>query len=512
MKTFEKVIVLDFGGGYTQLIARKVRDLKVYCEILPYNISFDDLLKAKPSALILSGGTASIYADDAPRCDLRLYTLDIPILGICYGMHLMAMDLGGAVTRGEGEECGNTDLSVLEGKEGIFTGLDKEFCARVSCGDRVTKAPPGFKVLLQNKNIPVGMGDDSRKFYGLQLHPEVFHARQGHIILKNFLEKICRLSRDWMMENFVENSIVRIREKAGADGRAVCGLSGGIDSSVAAVLVHRALGERLTCIFVDNGLLRKGEKEHVLAAFRERFKMEIIAVDAADEFLRLLRGVTDPEQKRKIIGNHFIRVFEREAEKLGGMDFLVQGTLYPDVIESSTAAGVVIKSHHNVGGLPEDMRFSLIEPLKYLFKDEVRRVALELGLPEEIVWRHPFPGPGLAVRVLGEVTREKLAILREADHIIVEEIKKAGLYRDIWQAFAVLPDIFSVGVKGDRRTYARTIVLRAVTSRDGMTADWYPIPYEVLGIISNRLVNEIPEVNRFVYDLTSKPPSTIEWE
>ncbi len=314
------------------------------------------------------------------------------------------------------------------------------------------------------------------------------------------------------MGNFVKNSIAEIKEKAGADGSAVCGLSGGIDSSVAAMLAHRALGERLTCIFVDNGLLRKGEKEYVLTTFRERFKMEIVAVDAADEFLKLLRGVTDPEQKRKIIGNHFIRVFEREAEKLGAIDFLVQGTLYPDIIESSTATGDVIKSHHNVGGLPEDMRFSLIEPLKYLFKDEVRRVALELGLPEEIGFRHPFPGPGLAVRVLGEVTREKLAILREADHIVVEEIKKAGLYRDIWQAFAVLPDIFSVGVKGDRRTYAHTIVLRAVASRDGMTADWYPIPYEVLGIISNRLVNEIPEVNRFVYDLTSKPPSTIEWE
>ncbi len=512
MKTFEKVIILDFGGGYTQLIARRVRELQVYCEIMPYNISFDDLLRAKPSALIFSGGTASIYTDNAPRCDSRLYTLNIPVLGICYGMQLMTLDLGGTVIRADIEECGNTALSVLEGKEGIFTGLDKEFYARISCGDRVAKAPPGFKILLQSKNIMVGIGDDSRKFYGLQLHPEVFCTLQGDIVLKNFLEKICHFSGNWTMGNFVKNSIAEIKEKAGADGSAVCGLSGGIDSSVAAMLAHRALGERLTCIFVDNGLLRKGEKEYVLTTFRERFKMEIVAVDAADEFLKLLRGVTDPEQKRKIIGNHFIRVFEREAEKLGAIDFLVQGTLYPDIIESSTATGDVIKSHHNVGGLPEDMRFSLIEPLKYLFKDEVRRVALELGLPEEIVFRHPFPGPGLAVRVLGEVTREKLAILREADHIVVEEIKKAGLYRDIWQAFAVLPDIFSVGVKGDRRTYAHTIVLRAVASRDGMTADWYPIPYEVLGIISNRLVNEIPEVNRFVYDLTSKPPSTIEWE
>lgn len=518
MIALEKVIILDLGGQDTQLIARKIRELKVYCEIMPYSTSFNILLAANPSALILAGGPDSIYKDNAPRCDPRIYTLDIPVLGICYGMQLMARDLGGEVI--QSREQGHrkvlltvVEKSVVEEGEGLFTGLGKEFPAWINCSDRVTKAPPGFKVLAQGPHIPVAaMGDVSRKLFGLQFCPEAPHTPQGDLLLKNYLEKICSFSGNWTMENFVKNTIMEIKEKVGPDARAVCGLSGGIDSSVAAVLVHRALGERLTCIFVDHGLLRKGEKGQVLSLFSGEFKMKIITVDAADEMLGLLRGVSDPEQKRKIIGNHFIRVFEREAEKMGRADFLVQGTLYPDVIESSTAAGAVIKSHHNVGGLPEDMRFSLIEPLKFLFKDEVRQVAAELGLPEEIVWRHPFPGPGLAVRVLGEVTPEKIAIVREADYIIVEEIKKAGLYRDIWQAFAVLPGIYSVGVKGGCRTYAHTIVLRAVTSQDGMTADWYPIPYEVLRTISTRLVNEIPEVNRFVYDLTSKPPSTIEWE
>ena len=513
MKALEKVIILDFGGQDGQLIARKIRKLKVYCEIMPYSTSFKILLAENPSALILAGGPDSIYKDNAPRCDTRIYTLDIPVLGICYGMQLMAGDLGGEVIQGRDQGYGEAALSVIEEGEGLFAGLGNEFPAWVNYGDQVKKAPPGFKVLAQGSHVPVAaMVDISRKLFGLQFHPEDPHTPQGDLLLKNYLEKICGLSGDWTMENFVKNSIMEIRKKVGPDARAVCGLSGGIDSSVAAMLVHRALGERLTCIFVDHGLMRKGEKEQALSTFSGGFKMKIIAVDTADEMLALLRGVSDPEQKRKIIGNHFIRVFEREAEKLGRTDFLVQGTLYPDVIESSTAAGAVIKSHHNVGGLPEDMHFSLIEPLKYLFKDEVREVAAELGLPEEIVWRHPFPGPGLAVRVLGEVTPEKIAIVREADYIIVEEIKKAGLYRDIWQAFAVLPGIYSVGVRGGSRTYAHTIVLRAVTSQDGMTAGWYPIPYEVLQAISTRLVNEIPEVNRFVYDLTAKPPSTIEWE
>ena len=508
----EKVIILDFGGQYTQLIARMIREQKVYCEILPYNVSLEELLQAKPSALIFSGGLASVYEPEAPYCDPRFYRLGIPVLGICYGMQLMARDLGGEILQAPIQEYGRTFLSVTESGE-LFKGLGKRFVAWMSHADQVTAVPPGFRVLAQSKDTPVAaMADETAKLYGLQFHPEVIHTPQWQAILSNFLFRICRFSGEWTIENFVENSIREIREQAGPHGRAVCGLSGGVDSSVAAMLVHKAIGPRLFCIFVDHGLLRKGEKEEVLSTFQDKFNMQIIAVDAAEEFLKLLEGVTDPEEKRKIIGRHFIRVFEREAKKLGDIDFLVQGTLYPDVIESGTATAALIKSHHNVGGLPEDMQLALIEPLKYLFKDEVRRVGEELGLPEEMVWRHPFPGPGLAVRILGEVTPEKLSILREADNIIVEEIKRAGLYRKIWQVFAVLPNILSVGVKGDRRTYAHTVALRAVTSRDGMTADWYPIPYEVLSTISSRLVNEIPQVNRFVYDLTSKPPSTIEWE
>ncbi|RJX25806.1 MAG: glutamine-hydrolyzing GMP synthase [Dethiobacter sp.] len=508
----EKVIILDFGGQYTQLIARRVRELKVYCEIIPYNVSFEELAASRPSALIFSGGSASVYEPGAPQCDPRFYRMGIPVLGICYGMQLMARDLGGEVIGAHNQEYGRTYLSVQEEAD-LFKGLGKSIDAWMSHGDQVTKVPPGFRTIAESTNTPVAaMADSTTKLYGLQFHPEVIHTPQGQLILSNFLFRVCRFSGEWTMENFVENSIREIEEKVGPHGKAVCGLSGGVDSSVAAMLVHKAIGSRLTCIFVDHGLLRKGEREQVLSTFQGKFNMQVIGVDAAEELLNLLKGVTDPEEKRKIIGNHFIRVFEREAEKLGDIDFLVQGTLYPDVIESGTATAAVIKSHHNVGGLPEDMQLALIEPLKYLFKDEARKVAEELGLPEEIVWRHPFPGPGLAVRILGEVTPEKLAILREADHIIVEEIKKAGLYRKIWQVFAVLPNILSVGVKGDRRTYAHTVVLRAVTSQDGMTADWYPITYEVLGTISSRLVNEIPQVNRFVYDLTSKPPSTIEWE
>ncbi len=512
MLSSEKVVIVDFGGQYTQLIARRVREHKVYCEIVPYNTPYEKIEAAGPGALIFSGGSASVYAEDAPRCDARLYELGIPLLGICYGMQVMAQDLGGDVLRARNQEYGKTYIHIKKNNS-LLSGLGNRFTAWMSHGDYVTRVPEGFEAIAESDNTPIAaMADRQRGFYGLQFHPEVIHTPQGQQILGNFLFRLCKFSGNWTMENFIETSIAEIQEEVGPEGKAVCGLSGGIDSSVAAVLLHRALGDRLTCIFVDHGLLRKGEKEQVLETFQGQFHMNLVAVDAREEFLQRLQGVTDPEEKRKVIGNHFIRVFEREAERLGRVDFLVQGTLYPDVIESGTATAAVIKSHHNVGGLPADMKFSLIEPLKYLFKDEVRKLAAELALPEEIVWRHPFPGPGLAVRVIGEVTPEKLALLQEADAIVIDEIKKAGLYREIWQAFAVLPDILSVGVKGDCRMYGHTIVLRAVTSQDGMTADWYPFPYEVLERISNRLVNDLPQVNRFVYDLTTKPPGTIEWE
>ncbi len=512
MLSSEKVVIVDFGGQYTQLIARRVREHKVYCEIVPYNTPYEKIEAAGPGALIFSGGSASVYAEDAPRCDARLYELGIPLLGICYGMQVMAQDLGGDVLRARNQEYGKTYIHIKKNNS-LLSGLGNRFTAWMSHGDYVTRVPEGFEAIAESDNTPIAaMADRQRGFYGLQFHPEVIHTPQGQQILGNFLFRLCKFSGNWTMENFIETSIAEIQEEVGPEGKAVCGLSGGIDSSVAAVLLHRALGDRLTCIFVDHGLLRKGEKEQVLETFQGQFHMNLVAVDAREEFLQRLQGGTDPEEKRKVIGNHFIRVFEREAERLGRVDFLVQGTLYPDVIESGTATAAVIKSHHNVGGLPADMKFSLIEPLKYLFKDEVRKLAAELALPEEIVWRHPFPGPGLAVRVIGEVTPEKLALLQEADAIVIDEIKKAGLYREIWQAFAVLPDILSVGVKGDCRMYGHTIVLRAVTSQDGMTADWYPFPYEVLERISNRLVNDLPQVNRFVYDLTTKPPGTIEWE
>ncbi len=512
MLSSEKVIIVDFGGQYTQLIARRVREHKVYCEIVPHNTPYEKIEAAGPGALIFSGGSGSVYVEDAPRCDVRLYELGVPLLGICYGMQVMAQDLGGDVVRARNQEYGKTYINIKKNNS-LLSGLGNRFTAWMSHGDYVTRVPEGFETIAESDNTPIAaIADRHRGFYGLQFHPEVIHTPQGQHILGNFLFRICRFSGNWTMENFIETSIEEVQAEVGPEGKAVCGLSGGIDSSVAAVLLHRALGDRLTCIFVDHGLLRKGEKEQVLETFRGQFHMNLVAVDAREEFLQRLQGVIDPEEKRKVIGNHFIRVFEREAERLGRVDFLVQGTLYPDVIESGTATAAVIKSHHNVGGLPPDMKFSLIEPLKYLFKDEVRKLAAELALPEEIVWRHPFPGPGLAVRVIGEVTPEKLTLLQEADAIVIDEIKKAGLYREIWQAFAVLPDILSVGVKGDCRMYGHTIVLRAVTSQDGMTADWYPFPYEVLERISNRLVNDLPQVNRFVYDLTTKPPGTIEWE
>lgn len=508
----EVVVILDFGGQYTQLIARRIRELKVYCEILPYSAPLEQIQALNPQALIFSGGAKSVYDKDAPATDPRLYQLGLPVLGICYGMQLMAKDLGGIVEAAERREYGQTTLSVRMENE-LFADLGGELTVWMSHGDLVEEAPPGFAVLASTANTPVAaMGNHEARLYAVQFHPEVIHTPRGKDILRNFLFKIVGLTGDWTTGSFIEDTVRQIRETVGPNEQVVCGLSGGVDSSVAAVLVHRAIGDRLTCLFVDHGLLRKDEAAQVMETFTRLFKMKVIKVDAADEFLAKLAGVSDPEQKRKIIGNEFIRVFQREAARLGKIDYLVQGTLYTDVIESGTATTPVIKSHHNVGGLPEDLQFKLIEPLNHLFKDEVRRVGKELQIPEELVWRHPFPGPGLAIRVLGEVTREKLDILREADSILVEEIKKAGLYREIWQAFAVLPNVRSVGVMGDQRTYAYPIALRAVTSHDGMTADWYRFPWEVLAGIANRIVNEVPHVNRVVYDITSKPPSTIEWE
>lgn len=508
----EKVVILDFGGQYTQLIARRVRELNVYCEILPYTASLERIEVLKPRALIFSGGAFSVYGEGAPAVAHGVYQMGLPILGICYGMQLMAKDLGGLVRAAERREYGQTELAVSSDAD-IFANMEKEMTVWMSHGDFVDEAPPGFTVTAATVNTPVAaMSDPVRRFYAVQFHPEVVHTPRGMDMLKNFLFHVAGLAGDWNMGSFVENTVRQIRESVGVHEQVVCGLSGGVDSSVAAVLVHRAIGDRLTCIFVDHGLLRKNEAEQVMETFTGLFNMKVIKADASAEFLGKLAGVSDPEKKRKIIGTEFIRVFEREAAKIGQIDYLVQGTLYTDVIESGTATAAVIKSHHNVGGLPEDMKFKLIEPLNHLFKDEVRKVGEELGIPADIVMRHPFPGPGLAIRVLGEITQEKLDILREADAIAGEEIKKAGLYGEIWQAFTVLPDIRSVGVMGDSRTYAYTIALRAVTSHDGMTADWYRFPHEVLARISNRIVNEVPHVNRMVYDITSKPPSTIEWE
>ncbi|MCS6859585.1 MAG: glutamine-hydrolyzing GMP synthase [Abditibacteriales bacterium] len=511
MKPSELVVVLDFGGQYTQLIARKVRQCKVYCEILRYDTPFEEILARQPKGLIFSGGPSSVYEAGAPACDPRLYDSGIPVLGICYGLQLMAHQLGGKVAPSEKREYGKTELHVLDDSD-LFRGLNPRLICWMSHGDQVLESPPGFRVTSETVNCPIAsFAHRERKLFGVQFHPEVAHTPWGIEVIRNFLYDQCGCQGLWTMESFVEAATRHIRERVGKD-RVLCGLSGGIDSATVAALVHRAVGKQLTCIFVNHGFLRKNEAEDVRRTFTEHFDINLVYIDASKRFLERMRGVTAPEEKRKTIGEEFVRVFEEESRKLGNFRFLAQGTLYPDVIESGTRDAARIKTHHNVGGLPEKINFELLEPLRDLFKDEARAVAEELGLPPEITWRHPFPGPGLAIRIIGEVTEERLHILREADAIVVEEIKKAGLYRDIWQVFAVLPPLRSVGVMGDHRTYAHPIVLRAVTSEDGMTADWARLPYEVLERIANRVVNEVPGVNRLVYDVTSKPPGTIEWE
>lgn len=506
----ELVLVLDFGGQYNQLIARRVREASVYCEVVPYDVTVDKIKEKNPKGIIFTGGPASVFEEGAPKCDPGIFELGIPILGICYGAQLMAHMLGGKVARADKREYGKTEIN-LKG-DTIFKEVSGNSICWMSHTCYVETPPSGFDVMGVTGTCPVAaMGHKGKKLYGVQFHPEVEHTQYGKQILRNFLYDICGLSGNWTMGSFIDEAIAKIKAAVG-NGKAICALSGGVDSSVAAVLVHRAIGNQLTCIFVDHGLLRKDEGDQVEEVFRRKFDMNLIRVNAEERFLSRLKGVSEPERKRKIIGEEFIRVFEEEANKLGKIDYLVQGTIYPDIIESGTKTAATIKSHHNVGGLPEDMQFKLIEPLNTLFKDEVRQVGIELGISEELVWRQPFPGPGLGIRVLGEVTREKLHIVKESDAILREEIKNAGLARSIWQYFTALPDIRSVGVMGDERTYSHTVVIRAVTSSDAMTADWARIPYEVLEKISNRIVNEVEHVNRVVYDITSKPPATIEWE
>ena len=507
----EKIVVLDFGSQYNQLITRRIREFGVFSELHAHTTTAEEIKAMNATGIIFSGGPNSVYGEEAFHIDPAIFDLGLPILGICYGMQLMAHQFGGKVESSDKREYGKADIS-LTADSTLFGDLPTNQVVWMSHGDHVTAAPEGFTVNVTSPSCKIaGMVNEERKMYAVQFHPEVQHSVHGNDLLRNFVFEICGAKGDWSMQNFIDIEIAKIRETVG-DKKVLCALSGGVDSSVVAVLIHKAIGDQLTCIFVDHGLLRKGEADQVMETLSDGFNLNIIKVDAQRRFLDKLAGVSDPEQKRKIIGNEFIYVFDDEASKLKGIDYLAQGTLYTDIIESGTATAQTIKSHHNVGGLPEDMEFELIEPLAALFKDEVRALGTEMGMPDHIVWRQPFPGPGLGIRVLGEITDEKLEIVRESDAILREEIANHGLERDIWQYFTVLPNIQSVGVMGDQRTYDHTVGIRAVTSIDGMTSDWARIPWEVLEVISRRIVNEVPHVNRIVYDITSKPPATIEWE
>jgi len=509
----EMVVVLDFGSQYSLLIARRVRELNVYCDVLPWNTSAERIASLRPKGIILSGGPASVYDPGAPLIPPHVLAGKTPVLGICYGMQALAYQLGGKVAPAQRREYGHAVLHQ-QGDAPLWNELPTDLSVWMSHGDQVLELPPGFHTLAFSDNSPIAAMANDAGVYGIQFHPEVVHTPQGKEILRNFLYEVCGCSGNWTSGNFVAQEVEHIRRQVG-DGRILCALSGGVDSAVTATLVHRAVGDQLTCVFVDNGLLRFQEAQKVLNTFARNLRMNVVAVNATERFLTRLANVTDPEEKRKRIGEEFIRVFEEEASKLGRVDFLAQGTLYPDVIESAVTeanAAARIKSHHNVGGLPDVMSFTLVEPLRYLFKDEVREVGLELGLPEEMVWRQPFPGPGLAIRILGEVTWERLETLRLADAVLLDEVRAAGLYRELWQSFAVLTPVRTVGVMGDDRTYSNVLAIRAVTSEDAMTADWARLPYDLLARVSNRLINEVPGINRVVYDITSKPPGTIEWE